>query len=403
LLKFTSAPISNGATTSHVTLQGTGNGEFVGGLPFAFTNFTKSGNGTWTLGGAVGNTGITTVSGGTLALQNKSSIMGGNTANWTAAKIVVNSGATLAVNVGGAGELNHGDVTTLLTNLGGLGGAINNNGLRSGSSIGFDTTNATGGSFTIANNLSNATGTGSGAIGLTKRGTGKLILSGTNTYSGVTTVSAGTLEINGSVTSASAVVNGVLAGSGVLTNATLSGSGSIDPGSSPGILTASDLDPSGGLDFNFEFTQKGVTPNWDVATASINDVMRLTDGSTPFNTGLTAANVISIYLNVASVSGGDTFTGGFFTDRNSDFLSSISSATFLYMLADPLGTEYNGVTYSAYSGPLTFTVDTIPQTADFTSGTVSGYSMQITAAIPETSTALLGAIGALALLRRRRR
>jgi hypothetical protein len=157
------------------------------------------------------------------------------------------------------------------------------------------------------------------------------------------------------------------------------------------------------LDFNFEFTQKGVTPNWDVATASINDVMRLTDGSTPFNTGLTAANVISIYLNVASVSGGDTFTGGFFTDRNSDFLSSISSATFLYMLADPLGTEYNGVTYSAYSGPLTFTVDTIPQTADFTSGTVSGYSMQITAAIPETSTALLGAIGALALLRRRRR
>jgi hypothetical protein len=55
VLKFTSAPISNGATTSHVTLQGTGNGEFVGGLPFAFTNFTKSGNGTWTLGGAVGN------------------------------------------------------------------------------------------------------------------------------------------------------------------------------------------------------------------------------------------------------------------------------------------------------------------------------------------------------------
>jgi autotransporter-associated beta strand protein len=200
VLKFTSAFVSNGTTTGSIVLQGTGAGEIDAGLPFTFTNLTKSGTGTWTLGGVVGSTGTLTISasGGTLALQKKRSLMGGNTANWTAAKVVVNSGATLAVNVGGDGELNNTDVTTLLTNLGGLGGAINNNGLRSGSRIGFDTTNATGGTFTIADNLANPTGTGSGAIGLTKRGTGILALTGTNSYTGPTTVSAGTLLLDGS-------------------------------------------------------------------------------------------------------------------------------------------------------------------------------------------------------------
>ena len=69
LLKFTSPFISNGTATNNVILQGSTNGEIVHGLPFAFTNFTKSGNGTWTLGGAVGNTGTTTVSAGTLVMN----------------------------------------------------------------------------------------------------------------------------------------------------------------------------------------------------------------------------------------------------------------------------------------------------------------------------------------------
>ena len=61
LLKFTSTFTGSGSTNNDVTLTGTGNGEIVGGLPFVFRNFTKSGNGTWTLGGTVGNTGTTTI------------------------------------------------------------------------------------------------------------------------------------------------------------------------------------------------------------------------------------------------------------------------------------------------------------------------------------------------------
>ncbi len=69
LLKFTSAFTGSGSTTNAVALTGTGSGEIVGGLPFTFSGLTKSGGGTWTLGGTVGNTGVTTVSAGRLALD----------------------------------------------------------------------------------------------------------------------------------------------------------------------------------------------------------------------------------------------------------------------------------------------------------------------------------------------
>jgi fibronectin-binding autotransporter adhesin len=67
LLKFTSTPtFVGGSTAGHLQLQGSGNGEFVAGLPFTFANFTKANAGTWTLGGPVKNTGAFTISGGTL-------------------------------------------------------------------------------------------------------------------------------------------------------------------------------------------------------------------------------------------------------------------------------------------------------------------------------------------------
>jgi hypothetical protein len=138
--------------------------------------------------------------------------------------------------------------------------------------------------------------------------------------------------------------------------------------------------------------------------ASVNDVLRLTD-ATPFTANLDASNVVSVYLDVASITAGDVFTGGFYTDNNLDFLASIEDATFAFYLADPSGSvNYNGLDYDLYTGPNTFTVSTVAKTADFGSGPISGYSTQFLV-VPEPATlALLGAgLGLLGLHVARRR
>jgi hypothetical protein len=248
--------------------------------------------------------------------------------------------------------------------------------------------------------------TGGGGLNIASSASsgGVVRLSAVNDYTGATTVTSGSLVINGAVASTSVVVNGSLGGSGTMANATLSGSGSINPGNSPGILTAADTDPTGGLDYNFEFTAANTSPTWSNATASVNDVLRLTDATTPFNASLAGSNIISIYLNVGSLSMGQTFTGGFYTDASADFLSSINSATFQYLLADVGGTDYNGTNYSVYAGLYTFDVATVlVGSANFAGGTVTnGYVSQFTV-IPEPNVAaLLGGLGTILLLRRRR-
>jgi fibronectin-binding autotransporter adhesin len=152
---------------------------------------TQNGTGTVTLAGNNTYTGVTTISTGTAQFAQANSLYGGVTASWTPANIVVSSGATLALNVGGTNEFASTNVTTLLGDL----AIVNNNGLKSGSFIGFDTTNAAGGTFTIAGIIGNSIGTGGGSIGLAKLGSNTLVLSGTNTYTGGTNISAGALNI----------------------------------------------------------------------------------------------------------------------------------------------------------------------------------------------------------------
>ncbi len=137
-------------------------------------------------------TGRTSVNAGTLQFTRPASLYGGDAGEWTEENITVAPGATLALNVGGAGEFTSGDIDDL-TALGGGGG-----GFAAGASIGFDTTNASGGVFTHSSAISNPDD-GANTLGLTKLGTNTLILSGENTYSGVTLLLGGTIGIgNGS-------------------------------------------------------------------------------------------------------------------------------------------------------------------------------------------------------------
>ena len=129
-----------------------------------------------------------------------------------------------------------------------------------------------------------------------------------------------TLVINGAVTSTSVVVNGSLSGSGVMATATLSGSGSINPGNSPGVMTAAATDPTGGLDYNFEFTAGNTLPTWNAPTASGNDVLRLTTIPTPFTASLSAANEVNIYLNAGALQPRHRFPASGFRSRNGERL-----------------------------------------------------------------------------------
>jgi len=78
-----------------------------------------------------------------------------------------------------------------------------------------------------------------GGVGgsLTKIGTGTLLLSGTNTYTGSTTVNSGELVVDGSITSDVTINGGTLSGSGTVGAVTVSGGGTLAPGDGPGILT----------------------------------------------------------------------------------------------------------------------------------------------------------------------
>ena len=188
---------------------------------YGTVGITKTGAGSLTLTGTNSYTGTTTINQGTLQFAKELSLYNNTSANWTKANISVLSGATLALNVGGTGEFTAGDLDTLQTN---LKTSINNNGLRAGSALGLDTSNA-GGSFTYNTAITNSTGTGGGAVGLTKLGTGTLILGGDNTYSGPTTVSNGTLNVSGDykgsgavmINAGGALINGAKSGTGVLT------------------------------------------------------------------------------------------------------------------------------------------------------------------------------------------
>lgn len=130
--------------------------------------------------------GTTTVASGTLQFATPGAFYNNTPASWTAANLVVESGATAAFNVGGPGEFtaaNMDIVKSLGTDTGGF---------KNGSALGFDTSNDSDGVFTYSSIIT-APNTGSNSMGIAKLGKGTLILTAANTYTGETTVTEGTL------------------------------------------------------------------------------------------------------------------------------------------------------------------------------------------------------------------
>lgn len=241
---------------------------------------------------------------------------------------------------------------------------------------------------------------------LTKDGVGTLVISGTaSSFASSLVVSAGTVAITGILGSGTAatvsVANGaVVLGSGRV-NGTLTGDGLIAPGGSPGILSASRLLGTASTSLAFELTGTGA-PAWAAATSSGNDVLRLTNATSPFAGSLISSNVVDVYFGADT----GTFLGGFFTDKAGDFLNEITSATYNYYIpGDGNGpVTYNGNRYYALpSGSVTLSTVTVSSAA-FADGTVTNGQSSQFVIVPEPAPCLaLLASGALAAILVRRR
>jgi autotransporter-associated beta strand protein len=178
----------------NITLQGsakvvfdqTDTGSYSGNM-IGTGSLSKSNTGTVFLMGTNTYTGGTTGNGGVLVANSTSSLPGYNVAT----KVTANSGGAIGVSAGGAGQWS-------VTNIDDL---RNISTFNNGSSVAFNVD--TGNNFTYPTNIAPAN-----SVGLIKLGAGTLTLSGTNSYSGGTTVTGGTLAmVNTFRTSASLSVS----------------------------------------------------------------------------------------------------------------------------------------------------------------------------------------------------
>ena len=173
-----------------LTLGGSGNGTLASIVGTAAGTLTKNGAGTWTLSGINTYTGATTISLGTLKISG--------------AGAGIPNGSSVLVD--GTLDLNGTSETV---------GALTGAGYVTSSSAGMITFTA---GTTTSTTFPGTIEDGAATLSFTKAGTGILTLSGNNSYSGLTTISAGTIKIGapgdgtnsplGTVTSGTSITSG---------------------------------------------------------------------------------------------------------------------------------------------------------------------------------------------------
>ncbi|NBW97405.1 MAG: hypothetical protein EBR28_11925, partial [Planctomycetia bacterium] len=329
---------SSSNTTATLTVGGANSTRFDGALANSAgtLNFVKQGAGSLTLGGANTFTGTTSISAGTLVLDNALALQ--NSTFDTAGSASLSFGTLSAASFGGLTGSGNIDLASL------AGGLTVGGGNRS----------------------STYGGVLSGAGGLTKTGTGMFVLTGSQTYVGTTTISQGTLQLGNSGSTGWLPVgavtnNGVLAFSrsdNVTFSSAINGSGSVTQAGGGSLTLSGSNGYSGG-------TLISGTGSLSVATAaalgtgtitlqtaqttSPNAILNLTSGMTltnPIVMSQSGGNRNNITTSgTTTLSGPITITG---TGSGANVISNVANSNTFLTVAG------NITAPSSFTGQLSF-------------------------------------------------
>lgn len=388
------------------TLSLGGANTFDGGLTIrngtvnAITNNNALGAGGVSLGGA-GSTGASLLTGRTLAntitvnAPDSGSVViganGGGSGYTLSGGITLNGNLTLQTfdnTINGAIKAG-GTITGGITGTGNV--VLNNLGLAA-NTLTFNTgaINHTG-SLTLQGAATGDT-TINASVGLNvtsvtqNSATSRLILAGNNTYSGVTNINAGTLVVTGSTATSSMTTvdtGATLMGSGTVGALTINSGGTLAPGTSIESLASGDLTLLAGAIYQQEIdkSKAGSNDSGDLLAVTGSLTLALGNDSILNLIELGASGAWSMGDKITLISYSGAWNGGLFT-YNDSVLSNDSTFTFSDMewLFKYDDTAFGDNYVTDLTGPSFVTMT----------------------AIPEPSAALLGGLGLLALLRRRR-
>lgn len=367
---------------------------------------------TGTLGANAGSRTITVNSGATLDFTSNNIFAGGGATAGGLPQVVLNGGAMQSsrFNVLGHVTLNGGTLNQTSSDGGNYEGyeflgnitvggnaastISSSNGkanhIAGGNNMLVTVADATGSSaadLIVSNPLKDGSGDYWGSGGLTKAGAGTLQFTAANTYSGGTTINAGTLEVNNTTGSGT--------GSGTVTvdaGAKLSGDGIITTGSNNyvyinGTLQVGAIGASAGSDFSVTTSGTGSTV---LGASSILALDLWSTTGTDMTGTLAAADMLRLFGTLDITSGATLL------------LSNPNSLTFnagdVFRVIDWTGLSTRTGTWNVDYSAITLASGSYLDTSNlYTQGTITVLG------VPEPSRAMLAMIGVVGLLARRRR